>query len=342
MNSMTPHDSQFSLEDEVDLLEYLNAILRFKYRILIVAVLFAVAVFAASKMVDDLYTGMAVVAININDEPGGVSPGKYGAADMLSLIEHDFLVQNNSDNELHRLMARLRSVRFSELFVTENNLMPYIFHKNWDADAKTWKEGFEPNINEAVEFFRRKMRFAKIDDTTGLLNISFNTRNPKLSADLANKFVERFNSYIRENQAQELKDRAAYLNKRLEEIENLELHRSIFRLIETQLAAESLLYARKNYPLEMIQDALPPAVKSYPGRKKWAVITFFGIIFLGIMVSIASVLLKKIKSGLTAYHSKQLEQNDAQPRQKSIEKPIDEKTTDLSSKSDYSGDDWVD
>ena len=43
----------FGIEEEVDLLEYLYAILRYKYRILVIAMLGAVTIFAYSKFLDD-------------------------------------------------------------------------------------------------------------------------------------------------------------------------------------------------------------------------------------------------------------------------------------------------
>lgn len=96
--------------------------------------------------------------------------------------------------------------------------------------------------------------------------------------------------------------RHEFLNKRLKEVDNIELHRSIFRMIETQLAAESLLHARQDYPLEVIQPALEPLFKNYPKRKQWSALTFILVVLLGIVVTIGAVVLKKIKQGLANYN----------------------------------------
>jgi uncharacterized protein involved in exopolysaccharide biosynthesis len=332
----------FGIEEEVDLLEYLYAILRYKYRILVIAMLGAVLIFGYSKFLDDIYASTALVAVNIRDKPGGVAPKDYRASDALGLIEHEFIIEGAHSNERDRLMARMRSLKFSQAFIEENDLLPYIFEKQWDKKNKKWLEGFQPDIREANKIFNESMRGLEPDDETGLLRVRFKTRDPKLSSELANKFVVRFNRFIRENEAAELKARRDYLDARLQEVENIELHRSIYRLMETQLAAESLIYARTEYPLEVIQPAFPPLFKTYPQRKKWAALTFVGLLLLGVMVSIGMVLLKNLRNGLKEYRdthaidehdTKNLKTDNEDKKELSIsEKPVEK----------YQGDDWVD
>jgi len=329
----------FGIEEEVDLLEYLHAILRYKYRILIVAMIGAVAIFAYSKMVDDIYMSTAVVAVNIKEKPGGVAPKDYRASDALGLLEHDFIIEAAHSNERDRLMARMRSMKFSQLFIEENNLLPYIFHKRWNAADKKWEEGFKADPREAGLIFNQAIRGLDSDEQSGLLRINFKTRDPKLSAELANKFVEHFNRFIRDNEAAELKARRDYLEARLGEVDNIELHRSIYRLMETQLAAESLLYARSEYPLEVIQPAFPPIYKTYPQRKKWAALTFVGLILLGIMISIGLVLLKNLRSGLKQYQEKQAA---TQAEDEKVKQTDNQQAKQGPAQKSYEGDDWVD
>lgn len=290
-----------SLEHEVDLLEYLNAVLLAKYRILIIATLGAILVFGASKLIDDVYTASAVVAININENPGGVAPKDYRGSDTLGLIEHDFIIQSAADNERERLLARMRSTRFSEIFVRENSLERYVFADHWDASNEKWIEDFNPSSAEAVVYFKEKMRVVELDEKTGLLFIHFKTRDPKLSADLANLFFNRFNRFIRDLELAELERTKEFLNNRLQTETNLEMQRSIYRMLETQLAAESLLFARSGYPLEEIQPALTPPFKSSPQRKTLAILAFVGLIFLGLFVTVGLVLISKLRLALKAY-----------------------------------------
>lgn len=289
------------IDQQVDLLEYLNAILRAKFRILIFAVVGAAVVFGASKMVKDQYSASAVLAININENPGGVAPRSYRGSDTLSLIEHDFIVDAAADNEKDRLIARMTSAGFAEIFISENNLLPYIFSEQWDDSGEVWIDNFEPSMGEAVSFVRQNMLAVEVVEKTGLMLVHFKSTSPTLSADLANKFWPRFNTYMRELQLAELEQRREYLQSRLDTVSNIEMQRSIYRLMETQLASEALLHARTNYPLEEIQPAVVPRFKSYPKRKAWAVTAFVGLAFLGVVIVLAAVIIKKLRSSLSSY-----------------------------------------
>lgn len=299
----TADEAPFGIEQEVDLLEYLNAILRAKYRILVIALIGAGGVFGLAQLVDDVFLSVAVVAINIDENAGGVSPKNYRSGDTLGLLEYDFIIDEVPDNERDRLMARMRSARFSEIFIKENELLPVIFHKHWDAQKKSWIGDFQPEMRAAVSTFQNGMRGLEYDEKSGLLLIRFKTRDPQLSARLANRFVTRFNEFIREREVADLRSRREFLEKRLTETQNLELHRSIFRMLEVQLAAEMLLYAREWYPLEEIQPALPPLHKASPSRKKWAAMAFIGFTFLGVMVVVGRVILGKLRAGLARYRN---------------------------------------
>ncbi len=289
------------IDQEVDLLEYLNAVLQRKYRLTFAALFGAVMIFGLTLLQDNMYLATSVQAINIDEKPGGVAPKEYRSSDTIGLLERDFVISGAAANERERIMARMRSARFSEIFITENNLLPYIFHKQWDAEQKDWKPDFKPEMREAIKAFNDGMRGIEYDEKTGLLRINFQTRSTELSAELANKFVDRFNAYARGLALEELGERRNYLENRLREVQNLELHRSIFRLLETQLAAETLINARKTFPLEEIQPAVPPLIKAKPKRLFTAAASFIGFLFLGVTVTIGMVLFKKIGAGLSKY-----------------------------------------
>lgn len=320
----------FHLEQQVDLLEYLNVLIRHKYTIFIAATLAAIAVFGLSMMIENKYTSHALVAININEEPGGVSPDKYQASYTLGLLENDFILDSTQSrtNETKRMLATLRSFSFSIQFIEEQNLLPYIFRDNWDAVNETWLDGFQPDMRWANQTFAN-MRSFEHSEETGLLTIYFTTRDPDLSAKLANAIIPSFNEFTKRKQVKLIEERQAYLNSRLQEIDNIQLHRSIYRMIESQIGAESLIYARKDYPLEVIQPALPPLFKSSPNRKQYATMAFVGFLVLGTMIAMGSVLLGKIKQGLSEYQLDvgQALENDLPPKDTNSEaklSPADE------------------
>lgn len=303
-----------NVDQEVDLLEYLNSILRAKYRILLVSILMAGAVFGYSKTLEDKFRSTALVAINVTEGFGGTKPGQYRGSDIVGLLEYSFMVNEPADNEKDRIMARLGSSSFIELFIREQNLMPYIFKESWDSAASSWIEGFVPSMPAAIGIFRESMLHASIDTLSGLLPISITTNDRELSTKLANIYYKRFNEYVRDKRLVELDEQEKLLNARLDATSNIEMQRSIFRMLETQLAEEILLTAKDNYPLELIQAAQTPLFKSSPNRKLWTILAFILSALLGITFCIGLIILKKLSSALAGYDAKPIESSQVETK----------------------------
>lgn len=300
-DNSTSGNVQLDVNQEIDLLEYLRALLNAKYRILLIAVLGAGIVFGLSKLVTDVYSSSALLAINLNEEPGGIKPKDFRGNNMIGLIERDFMIGPVADNQKERLLARINSATFAEIFIEEKNLFEYIFKDDFDTSSGRWNDGFQPNMGDAVAYFHGEMLWVSEDIETGLLNVGFKTHNPKLSADLANSFWKEFNEYIKQIERSELDRRRVFLEDKIETISNIELQRSIYRLMESQIAAESLLNSREKYPLEEIQPARVPKYKSYPNRKAWSVGALVGLVLLGSFFTLAMVVLKKISTALRGH-----------------------------------------
>ena len=302
MAQTTQNEAPVHLDQEVDLLEYLDALLRAKFRILLVASIAAAMTFGASKLVPNKYRSTAVVAVNITEASGGIKPGNYRGSEIVDLIEHDFIVDSPADNEIDRLIARMGSTAFIQLFIEENRLKPHLYPDLWNAETQSWFEDTEPTLLEASSVFRKEVLSLGIDQKTGLLPISMLTRDPELSTKLANTFYSRFNDYVRESRLSELAERARVLNERLEATSHLEMQRSIYRMLETQLAEETFLSAKKDYPLEVIEVAQPPFNKASPNRKLWTILAFVLTAFLGVVVAFGLVILRKLREALQAAH----------------------------------------
>jgi len=155
--SNDPRSAPLNLEQEADLLQYLNALLAVKYRIVILAIIIGFTTFGLSKLVDDIYTSGVVLAININENPGGVRQGDYRGSDVVGLIEHDFIIDSVAENEKDRLIARLSSSMFIGIFLEENDLYPYIFSDKWIPETGSWVDDFKPSKVLATKYFKEKI-----------------------------------------------------------------------------------------------------------------------------------------------------------------------------------------
>jgi uncharacterized protein involved in exopolysaccharide biosynthesis len=301
MNSVSETPQPLNIDQQVDLLEYLDAILKYKYRLILVALIVSASLFIFSKLLDERFTASGVAAININEKPGGVSPENYIGSDALGLLEHDFILDAAPSNQLDRLLSKLGAYEFNVYFINRFELLPMLFPKKWDSATSTWNNGFKVDYRVAVKNLQEKHMGYSHDEKSGLLTIYATSHSPELSADLVNNYVISFNDFIKTRSVDSMNARRTYLEKRLTEVNNLEVQRSIYRLLEAQLGVESIIHARENYPLEPILPAYPPLFKSYPSGKKWTVLAFVGTLFLGIFFIIAMVIFRKLTRALKAY-----------------------------------------
>ncbi len=295
-NDNKPHVAEYEL-----LLKYIHQLSKYKYRITLMSIMGAAIVLGLSLLVEDRYSAQATVAINVSEQPGGVQPNNYRGVNTIGVLEYDFIIDGIQENERERLLARMDSFGFISHFITEQNLLPWMYEENWDAQKERWIDGIEPDMREAVKQFKSETLYVFMDKKTDLLNIRITSKSPEFSTSLSNTFVGSFNAYLRMLDINEIKERRLYLEQRLGEIKNTEIQRSIFRLLETQLAAESLINARANYPLEVIQPATVPLFESYPARKKWAAITLVLLMFLGNMGVIAMNVVTALRRDLKEY-----------------------------------------
>ncbi|NRP47424.1 MULTISPECIES: hypothetical protein [unclassified Marinobacterium] len=301
MNSVSESQQPLNIDQQVDLLEYLDAILKYKYRLILVALIVSASLFIFSKLLDERFTASGVAAININEKPGGVSPENYIGSDALGLLEHDFILDAAPSNQLDRLLSKLGAYEFNVYFINRFELLPMLFPEKWDSATSTWIDGFKVDYRVAVKNLQEKHMGYSHDEKSGLLTIYATSNSPELSADLVNNYVISFNDFIKARSVDSMNARRTYLEKRLTEVNNLEVQRSIYRLLEAQLGVESIIHARENYPLEPILPAYPPLFKSYPSGKKWTVLAFVGTLFLGIFFIIAMVIFRKLSRALKAY-----------------------------------------
>ncbi len=295
-------DSKSNIDGEVDLFEYIALLVRYRYRMVIAAVLAAMLVYGLTYLMPVKYSAFALVAYNNYDKPGGVALKEYRGGDTVSLLERDIIIDSSSENEKERLLARFRSYAFATYFIEKNDsLLKLIYPKGWDAEKNKWKDGFEVDTRKAVDIFNKELAWVSADEKTGLLTVGFNASDPAIAAQMANTVVEDFKKYQKNLVLKQLDSRRKYLESRLTITSNLEFQRSIYRMLEAQMSAETLINVRDNYPFEVIQPAIIPLAKSSPQRMMFAILTLIVVMFLGVAYVIGRELIAKLSAQLKTY-----------------------------------------
>jgi uncharacterized protein involved in exopolysaccharide biosynthesis len=209
-------DPKSNIDGEVDLFEYIALLVRYRYRMVIAAVLAAMLVYGLTYLMPVRYSAYVLVAHNNYDKPGGVAMKEYRGGDTVSLLERDMIIDSSSENEKERLLARFRSYAFASYFIEKNDkVLKLIYPKGWDAEKNKWKDGFEVDSRKAVDIFNKELAWVSSDEKTGLLTVGFNAGEAAVAAEMANTVVNEFKKFQRNLVLRELDSRRKYLESRL-------------------------------------------------------------------------------------------------------------------------------
>ena len=297
---------------DIDLLEYILVILRNKYHILILSITVATIAFVISSLLPVIYSANVQLAIIKPEKLGGVSPDAMRAPEVMTLIERGFVNGLVYDNQQDRVLAKMKSKVFIQYFIKKNGLLPHIFSKDWDAKKKQWVDDFKPDLLLATRIFKEKHNWVKVDTDTQLIEVGISWNNPKKVASLANAFAEDFNEYMKLEEIEKTKKIKVFLMEELNKTKIIEMRKSIYRLMETQLVIKMLASSKKQHTVEILDPAVPPIEKSSPAKKKITLLTLIGTILLSISFLIGRVIFMKIRGVIEDYENEVGEKNTSQ------------------------------
>ncbi|MDG4594375.1 MAG: Wzz/FepE/Etk N-terminal domain-containing protein [Candidatus Contendobacter sp.] len=294
----------YGLEEEIELVEYLASLFRNKYWILLFAVLCAGAGFGLAKVIPKRYEAGVQLSLRQPDIPGGVTPDNRRASEMLTLMEHGFVLDMAGKNYRDVVMAQMNSRNFTSHFIATQNVLPYLFAKQWNPDKQEWIGGFKPSLNEAYEIFDKSIRTVVHDPETDLIRLIIRWRDPEIAATWANAYVKAFNDFTREKDIQESRRKREFLMQELRETSVVEMEKSIYRMIEAETAVEMLARSRENYVLLVLDNAVPDARHFTPSVIRMTAIGFAAGFGMGFVAAIGSVLVRKIRNAMQAYQAR--------------------------------------
>ncbi|MEH6585724.1 MAG: chain-length determining protein [Halioglobus sp.] len=279
---------------ELDLMPYVNALIDARW-VLVAAVLLS-ALLSGFAAYTKPYMFQSIIKVSVVDieDPGGVSPDDRRASEVLTLVEHGFVMGTTHDNYNDVMRARLASQDFTMRFLDENNAFRYFYPEKWLVKEQRWESDFSPDRGEIYTRFRDEVRSIILDEETDIISVGMTWKDPSIARDLANQYVHSFNEFIRERTINDVRRKQEYLQRELRNSDLLEMQKSIYRLIEAQTAIAMLANAREEYALEVIDPAAIPYRSFSMSRKKRIVLGTVA----GLLLTVFGVLAKVLLGGM--------------------------------------------
>jgi uncharacterized protein involved in exopolysaccharide biosynthesis len=182
---------------------------------------------------------------------------------------------NSADNTIE-YQQYLRSRALTQHFIEENQLLPQLYPKLWNAETKSWRVDNKndiPTMSQAVTLFNRRVREVSEDKRTNVLTVAINWRDRTRAATLANDYVQMANRELAKRAVAEAQSTAKYLSTTLESTATLGVQQALSRLLEEQLQTVALANTRRDFAFRVVDPAVALDADDF-ARPARAVIAF--------------------------------------------------------------------
>jgi hypothetical protein len=164
-------------------------------------------------------------------------------------------------------LAVLRSRQFSREFIEAEGLLPVLFADKWNASTGSWEDADprkHPDLRDAVRYFDLRVRTVEDDPKSGLVTVSVEWTDSKLSADWAIRLVERLNERMRERALAEAAANISYLQGELARTDVVAMQQSIGQLLESEMQKLMLARGNKEFSFKIVDRPDPPKRHTWP------------------------------------------------------------------------------
>jgi len=300
-----------SAEDEIDLSELWQSLIRRKYLIMSLTLLMTLIAAGASINMTSKFESTVLIA-PVSSE-GGTSGllAQYGG--LASMAGISLPTGSNGISQAQEAQAILTSYRFLSEYIKEKSLKKILFYERWDENKQHWipqKEGAlsslkksilgqqdpqqdivyegqevlsdgEPTMMESVNVFKQMLSISE-EGKSGLTRLKISWVNPVQAMVLANDLVQRVDDELRQEAILESKEIIAYMQEKLPSIELQDLRMIALKMVEEQLKKITFAEVNKEYVFKVIDPAI---VAEKPVSPKKGLIVAVGFV-LGLMLSI--------------------------------------------------------
>lgn len=261
---------------EIDLRDVIADLIARKYQIAAMMLVGAMVAMALAFWLVPTYRATVILSPSSDSQSGSMSAALGSLGGLASLA--GIGVGTDVSNPTEEALAVLRSPRFTQSFIREEEMLPVLFSKKWDAHAQRWavEQSDEPTLGDGLKYLD-DLRTIHQDKKTGLITLQVDWKDPELAAKWANKMVLKLNAEMAQRAVSRTDAYLNYLQEELRSSSVSEMKEAISRLIEAQMKQKMLAKSTGEYSFKVIEVAIPPPIAD-PIRPKKVLMTIVGAI----------------------------------------------------------------
>jgi hypothetical protein len=240
-SSPSPSDNP----DEINLLEYLYALVHWKWLIVIMTLIgFGLGNVAALKKGPKWF---AEVLIAPKETESQKTPSISGLGALGGMVASQINFGGNAN--LDKIDLVLNNREFNYKLVEKYNLLPLIYRGEWpktykglwDSTKQQWKPGFVPPPPLSIGGMVKGLFLKKTVNKNNTMLITIKSKDSTLSITLAEKYVQFLDEYIKASVQSDAKENVSYLEKQLNGIADPLLREKIQSLIASEIEKQMVV-----------------------------------------------------------------------------------------------------
>jgi uncharacterized protein involved in exopolysaccharide biosynthesis len=272
--------------DDITLRELVQVLGHGRVWILAITLGLTAAALAAAMVVPRHYQARAIIAVAMKDSrDSGLGSALAQLGGLAELTD----AAGTGGGARAQALATLQSDILIGRYIREQNLLPVLYARRWDASKQAWKVGDPkkvPTIWQATEYFS-DIRTVADDKKTGLIVIAVTWTDPVLAAKWANDLVQLSNDYMRQKAVNEAQVNMAYLRQQADKTNIVEMRTVIYRLMQEELKNAMTAQGNREFAFKVIDPAVPPEKPSYPKVVFWTLGGFVGGLLISMLFVVA-------------------------------------------------------
>ena len=280
-------------QPELRLTELINVLRRRKWLITWFAVAVTILAGVAGVLLPKQYK--AVIVISPVTQTQGSGGALSGVGSMLSsfgggLASLAGLAGN--DTKRAESLAVLQSEALTEKYIHQNDLLPTLFPKDWDAGNKRWRRtdpDHFPTLWKGNEFFKKNVRIVLTDPKSGLVTLTISWTDAHIAAKWANDLVAMTNDYLRKKAIDESERNIAFLNEQAAKTDVVTVKQAIYAILQSEINKEMLARGNDEYAFKILDPAVAPERPSTPGAPLLMAAALVGSFGLSVMIAFVYV-----------------------------------------------------
>jgi uncharacterized protein involved in exopolysaccharide biosynthesis len=283
-------------EDDVSLADFVG-IIRRQWRLFAAITVACTAIAAAAAFLMTPVYQAAVLLAPAKDEQKGVIDSLAGSFGGIAELAGVSLGGGGSSKD--EAIALLQSKMLTLQFIQDENLLPVLFARKWDAERGEWDVGDRediPTLGDGYRLWDEDIRAVETSTTSTLITLTIDWKDRQQAARWATELVRRANELMRERAIAEARRSLEYLNEGLTRTSIVAVQQAIHSVMETQVKTMALAKVREEYYFRVIDPAVVPDADDFVRPQR--VLMIIGGFLGGAILALITVIMKNALSAV--------------------------------------------